>query len=111
MSIVNGSTPTGNSVPIDRRESLCNDRPQGTFEDVSIPEACITTLHGVMVDLDPHYFRGDSPWGAVQEDPLAFYGCDSARLNSKVYYYLLQPVAAGDVSIPLVPAGKKRERQ
>lgn len=42
---------------VDLREQLANDAQTGPIERVSLPEAMITRLNGILLDIDPGYFR------------------------------------------------------
>jgi hypothetical protein len=51
---------------VDLREQLANDCACGEIEKVSVPKELITSLHGVLLDFDPKWFRADRlPAGAL----------------------------------------------
>jgi hypothetical protein len=64
---------TGNTTSIDHREQLCNDGQTGPVEQVSLPLAMITTLRGIILDVDPHLFRAELVTAYVITQPVEFY--------------------------------------
>lgn len=55
----------------DVRELLANDRPVGPAAIIQIPVEMITTLHGMMIDVDLHLLRADAlPAGATESPEL-----------------------------------------
>ncbi len=58
---------------VDQRESLANDRRQGTFAEVQLPVERITRLHGIMLDLDPGLLRPDNGIFEPAVDPRDFF--------------------------------------
>jgi len=51
--------PTSNEHLIDQREQLVNDCEVGPITQVSVPEAVITRLHGIVLDVDFALLRPD----------------------------------------------------
>jgi hypothetical protein len=58
---------------IDSREQLVNGREVGPIDAVSLPLSMITSLHGIMLDLDPCRFRAELTWPLPSADPIALY--------------------------------------
>jgi hypothetical protein len=50
-------TAHGDGQDLDLREQLFNQRLQGPITEMALPEAAITTLHAVMLDVDPSLLR------------------------------------------------------
>jgi hypothetical protein len=66
--------PDGNmKTGIDDRESLYNDRAVGAIHQIQIPAERITTLHGIMLDLDPKILTPGNTIFSPAESPGAFY--------------------------------------
>jgi hypothetical protein len=65
------SIPT--DLPADAREQLYNDRRIGPVGEVQLPAERITTLHGIMFDLDPGLYRPGNTLLPPHHDPRAFY--------------------------------------
>src|SRR4051794_14148584 len=57
---------------IDLREALYNDRRVGLLKEIQLPTEAITTLHGMVIDLDPHLLRPDNPLFCPDPDPRIF---------------------------------------
>jgi hypothetical protein len=57
---------------VDLRESLANDGLVGSIAEVSIPAERITSLRGLMVDLDPHLLRRADSDFRGDPDPRSF---------------------------------------
>ncbi|MBA4192399.1 MAG: hypothetical protein C0467_30900 [Planctomycetaceae bacterium] len=58
---------------VDERLQLVNDRQRGTIEEVSVAEAAITSLHGILLDFDPdRLLRSVAPL-SLREDPKKFW--------------------------------------
>ena len=66
-------TKTETDVRIDIREQLYNDRRTGLIHEVQFPVERITTLHGLMIDLDPHLYIPDNAIFPPDPDPRKFY--------------------------------------
>jgi hypothetical protein len=64
---------TTTNSPLDFREQLYNDRRTGLIHEVQLPLERVTTLHGVMIDLDPKLYRAGNPFFPPAADPRAFY--------------------------------------
>jgi hypothetical protein len=60
-------------TPTDHREQLCNGGQVGPIEQVSLPEAMITSLRGILLDLDPARFRPEQVPLDVLANPARFY--------------------------------------
>lgn len=58
---------------IDQREQLINDGVIGPITTVSLPEANITALRGIMIDLDPKLLDGAVVSKATKSDPVRFF--------------------------------------
>jgi hypothetical protein len=67
-----GTADDALTSPTDCRESLANDQRSGPVTDVSLPEERITSLHGIMVDLDPKLLVPENPVFPPDDDPEAF---------------------------------------
>jgi hypothetical protein len=57
----------------DLREQLVNGRETGTFAEVQLPRERVTTLHGILLDLDPQLYRPGNPVFPPAADPRAFF--------------------------------------
>jgi hypothetical protein len=64
----------------DVRESLFNDRAVGAAGQIMMPQDAVTTLHGLVVDLDPDILR-PNPWFPPAETPGAFYAAIAPTLH------------------------------
>ncbi len=58
---------------VDYRESLVNDRKTGLAATIQIPKEMITSLHGIMIDIDPHLLRADALPAGSLETPTKLY--------------------------------------
>jgi hypothetical protein len=58
---------------VDERLQLVNDRQRGPIHDVSLPEAAVTSLHGILLDFDPHRLRAAVAPKAVRKNPKEFW--------------------------------------
>jgi hypothetical protein len=58
---------------VDLRERLCNDGETGPAERLSLPEAMITSLRGILLDCDPKWIRKDFLPVPVRDNPTKFY--------------------------------------
>ncbi len=56
---------------VDEREQLVNDGEIGPIKQVSLPLDMITSLRGILLDVDPRLFRGDV--APFRKDPVKFY--------------------------------------
>jgi hypothetical protein len=65
----------------DDREQLFNDRRCGPITQVSLPREAVTTLHAVMIDIDPKQFRADNPLVPATADPYSFFHAILPVLN------------------------------
>src|SRR3954454_4892677 len=59
---------------VDRREQLVNDGEVGEIAEVSIPEDMITSLRGIMLDLDPKLLGRKIVPNEIRDKPKKF--CD-----------------------------------
>jgi hypothetical protein len=59
--------------PVDARQQLCNDGNSGSITEMSLPLAMITSLRGIMLDLDPVCFREGIAPADAQAEPAMFY--------------------------------------
>ncbi len=57
----------------DLREQLYNRRECGTFAEIQLPAERITTLHGIVFDLDPKLYRPGNPLFPPDDDPRRFF--------------------------------------
>ena len=75
MSIVREHSEESNIVDelVDLREQPYNQRETGPIERVQLPAALITTLHGVVFDIDLNLFRNDTKLFALDSTPKRFY--------------------------------------
>jgi hypothetical protein len=58
---------------LDIREQLYNDRKTGTLAEVQLPLERITTLHGILFDLDPGLYRRGNMLFPPADDPKEFH--------------------------------------
>lgn len=65
---------------IDLREQLTNERRMGSFQEIQLPSATITTVHGIMTDVDPALL-----------DPKAF-GLESFGSPDVFYIKAIRPM-------------------
>ena len=56
---------------VDEREQLVNDGEIGPIKQVSLPLDMITSLRGVVLDVDPRHFRREV--APIRKDPVKFY--------------------------------------
>ena len=64
----------GQGLPnLDLREALFNDRAIGPIGKVQVPAERITTLHGIMLDLDPKILRPGNKIFTPADTPEEFY--------------------------------------
>lgn len=61
------------SGPADLREALFNDCAVGRIQDIQVPLERITTLHGILFDLDPGLLDPDNALFPPADDPRAFH--------------------------------------
>jgi hypothetical protein len=61
------------STNVDLREQLFNDRLQGPVTQIQIPAERVTTLHGIMADIDPGILRPGNPWFPPAATPRDFH--------------------------------------
>jgi hypothetical protein len=64
---------SGHLANQDLREQLVNGRGQGTFAEVQLPLERVTTLHGILLDLDPKLYRPGNPYFPPADDPRKFF--------------------------------------
>jgi hypothetical protein len=57
----------------DLREQLVNERKVGTFAEVQLPLERITTVHGILLDLDPKLYRPGNTLFPPDADPKVFF--------------------------------------
>jgi hypothetical protein len=60
------------TMTTDVREQLANERLTGPIHEVQLPLERITTLHGIMIDLDPHLYKPENPYFKPDDDPEIF---------------------------------------
>lgn len=58
---------------VDLREQLANEGAVGLITDVPLPEANITQLNGIMLDIDPKLYDGRVARKETKADPARFY--------------------------------------
>lgn len=61
------------NTSIDVREQLYNDQLKGPIEEIQLPKESITSLHGIMIDLDPKLLVAGNPLFPPADDPEAFF--------------------------------------
>jgi hypothetical protein len=61
------------SASLDLREQLVNDGTTGTITEVSLPEANITRLRGILSDVDPKLLRAPANNNINSNDPITVY--------------------------------------
>jgi hypothetical protein len=59
-------------LPPNCRQQLYNDQLLGRITEVQFPRERITTLHGIMIDLDPKLFRPGNSYLPPRDDPREF---------------------------------------
>jgi hypothetical protein len=64
---------SGNAVAVDAREQLANRGDVGPISAVSLPVEMITSLRGIMLDLDPQLIRAGILSKQARKDPKVFY--------------------------------------
>jgi hypothetical protein len=70
-----GQDPASRPATTDHREQLVNGRECGPVTAVALPESMITSLHAVMLDIDPDLFRADRlPEGATGNPVMMYEG-------------------------------------
>src|SRR5262245_25110541 len=57
---------------IDRREQLFNTGETGPVHEIALPQVRITTLRGIMLDLDPHLLVEGNPIFPPADAPAGF---------------------------------------
>src|SRR5262249_53076581 len=57
----------------DIRQALFNDQAQGPAARIQVPREGITTLRGILLDLDPDRLVAGNPYFPPATDPRAFY--------------------------------------
>ena len=57
----------------DVREQLYNEQKTGTIVETQLPLERITTLHGILFDLDPRLYLPGNTIFPPDDDPQAFY--------------------------------------
>lgn len=67
------ATNTALSPMLDIREQLVNEGHSGPIQTVSLPEAVITSLRGILLDLDPGLFRDEVLPRKARAAPASFY--------------------------------------
>lgn len=65
----------------DQREALYNDRPVGPASHIQLPAERVTTLHGIVFDLDPKLYAPNNPLFPPADDPEAFHANIQAVLG------------------------------
>lgn len=72
-SFANIAVPANWSYPTDCREQLVNGGNFGPIETVSVPVAMVTSLRGILLDVDPSLFKVASTDLALANRPEAFF--------------------------------------
>lgn len=65
--------PPTTALQLDLREQLVNEGLTGPIQNVALPEAMITSLRGILLDLDPSLFRDELLAGKCGNDVDVFY--------------------------------------
>ena len=75
MSIVDDSSRESkiNNDQVDLREQVYNGRETGPIQRVQLATDNITTLHGIVFDIDPDLYRDNAPLIVAGSDPKRFY--------------------------------------
>ena len=73
MDMVHDPNGSGNTYPTDCREQLYNSGATGSVTEIQLPTEQITSLRGVMLDIDPKHYRISPLLPVVPLDPVAFY--------------------------------------
>lgn len=68
---------------VDQREQLFNEGEAGPIDRVSLPEAMITSLRGILLDIDPKWIRTDLLPVAARDNPAKFYTAIVRKLLSR----------------------------
>lgn len=58
---------------IDEREQLCNEGQRGSIQQVALPLELITSLRGILLDLDPSHFHERWVPATLLNAPTQFY--------------------------------------
>lgn len=61
--------PGAENGAVDERLQLVNDQQRGPIHDVSLPEAAITSLHGILLDFDPDRLCPDIASSKTRANP------------------------------------------
>src|SRR5437667_10491464 len=61
------------SANFDLREQLYNEQLVGPVTEIQHPTERVTTLHGILLGLDPGILRPGNPWFPPDADPRQFH--------------------------------------